>query len=75
MPAEVKKIRDDVQADPKMIVGMLNGYAGQIKHIAAVVIWDDDSFQIINDPMPLSKLAYAVAVMDRELRRGMDDPN
>ena len=73
MPAEVKKIRDDIQSDPQMIVGMLQGYVSQISHIAAVVIWDDGTFQVVNDPMPLRDFAYAATILQRELNHQMDE--
>jgi hypothetical protein len=52
MPAEVTKIRADVDATPETILGMLNGYDKRIKHIAAVVI---------------SELAWALVLFQKEL--------
>jgi len=72
MPAEVKKIRDDFPSSPKTILGMLQGHSDTIKHIAAVVIWEDGSFQMVNDPMSLSEHAYAIAIMQRALLEEMD---
>lgn len=66
MPAEVKKIRD-FPSTPELTIGMLQGHAHKIKHIAAVVVWDDDTYQMVNDPMPLSTHAFAIAVMQKKL--------
>ena len=66
MTAEVKKIRPDLDATPEMILGMLKGYDKRIKHIAAVVVWDDDSYQLVNDPMTKRDLAFALAIFQRE---------
>ena len=66
MAAEVKKIKPDMDATPEMILGMLMGYRGKIKHIAAVVVWEDDSYQLVNDPMEKRDLAWALAIFQRE---------
>lgn len=67
MLAKVEKIRDDIDSTPDMILGMLNGHSGQIKHIAAMVVWDDGSYQLVHDAMEKRDLAWALALFQREL--------
>lgn len=66
MSAKIKKIRPDIESTPQMILGMLNGHSSQIKHIAAVIVWDDDSYQLVNDVMTKRDLAFALAIFQRE---------
>lgn len=72
MPAQVVKIRSDDKSTPETILGMLLGHRDTIKHIVAVVIWDDDSYQMVNDSIALSEHAFAIAMMQRALFREMD---
>ena len=67
----IKKI-NDFPSSPELIIGMLAGYAKTIKHIAAVVIWEDGTFQMVNDSMSLSDHAFAIAVLQRALLAEMD---
>lgn len=64
---QVVKIRPEVQSTPEMLLGMLLGQSRRIKHIAAIILWDDDSSQLVNDPMQVSDLAWAHAIMRFEL--------
>lgn len=66
MSAVVKKIRPDMDSSPEIILGMLQGHSKQIKHIAAVVIWEDDSCQLVNDPMPKRDMAWLLAAFQKE---------
>ena len=66
MPAELKKINPAMDSTPEMLLGMLLGYRHRIKHLAAVVIWDDDSYQLINDPMTKRDMAWSLAVFQKE---------
>lgn len=66
MSAEIKKIRPEIESTPQMILGMLNSYSPQIKHIAAVIVWDDDSYQLVNNVMTKRDLAFALAIFQRE---------
>lgn len=66
MSAVIKKIRADMDSTPEIILGMLQSYRKQIKHITAVVIWEDDSCQLINDPMPKRDMAWLLATFQKE---------
>ena len=57
-----------------MLLGMLIGHSAKIRHINAVVIWDDDSYQVVNDRMKLGEQAFALIVMLRSLLADMDAP-
>ena len=72
MPAEIRKIRPDIESTPEMIIGMLASHGKKIKNIAAVVFWDDDSVQFVNNSMSLRDEAYALAIFQRQL---MEDLN
>jgi hypothetical protein len=66
MPATVEKIRPDINATPETMLGMLRGHAGKIKHIAAVVVWEDESYQLVHDSMKKSDPAFALAIFQRQ---------
>lgn len=66
MSAKLVKIRPDVDSTPEMLLGMLMGHKTKIKHIVAVVVWDDDSNQLVHDAMLKSDLAFALAVFQRD---------
>ncbi len=67
MNAEVKKIRADVESTPEMVLGMLNGHSGRMKSLCAIVVWDDDSYQVVHNAMQLKDLTYGLALFQREV--------
>ena len=73
MPAEVIKIDPKQKSSPTTILGMLLGHNEQIKHIAAVIIWENGDYQMVNDQMTLSEHAFATMVMQRALLKEMGD--
>lgn len=73
MAAVVKKIRPDINATPEMLLGMMLGYVDQIKEFAGVIIWDDDSVQVVNTPMKMKELSYCATAFQLELFDQMRD--
>lgn len=71
MPAEIKKIRDDMASSPEHLLGMLMGYRSQIKNIVAIVEWDDESFQLVNNAMKHRDLAFASAILQATLAKAL----
>lgn len=67
MAAEVKKIRADLESTPEMVLGMLNGHGRRIKSLCAIIIWDDDSYQLVHNAMPLKDMAYGLALFQKEV--------
>jgi len=67
MAGKVVKIRPDIDSTGATVAGMLAGHAAQVKHIMAVVIWEDDSYQVVNDPQPRSQMAFAITVLQKRL--------
>jgi len=66
MAAEIKKIKPEMDSTPEMILGMLMTHRDKIKHIAAMVVWDDDSAQLVNDPMPHRDMAWLLATFQQQ---------
>lgn len=72
---QVTKIRPDVDSTPATLLGMLQGHADRIKRVIAVVVWDDDSYQVVNTKLAHSEHVFAAFVMNQELLRELDREN
>jgi hypothetical protein len=77
MAAKVVKINSNFSSTPQTLLGMLLGHADKIKGIGAVIIWDDDTYQMVNIPMKHSEHAMMIQIMQRALwqewNEGSDD--
>lgn len=67
MIAKVHKIRPDMDSNAQTILGMVNASSEQIKHIAAIVVWENGDYQLVHDAMKKSELAYAFAIFQKEI--------
>lgn len=67
MPATVEKINKDQAATPKTLLGMLVGCSDRITQVVAVVTYDDGTCQLVNNGMKQRDLAFAAAVIQREI--------
>ena len=68
MSAEIIKFDKSVPTDPRTFLGMLISHADKIRGIVGVVIWDDDTFQVVNTVIPHSSHAFAAFLINEALR-------
>lgn len=69
---EIHKIRPDMPSDPALIIAMLMQHRKRIKHIAAIVVWDDDSYQLCHDAMKKSEMAYSLVLFQKTVMEDID---
>ena len=70
---KVLKIRPDVDSTPATLLGMMQGHSARIKKLIAVVVWDDDSYQVVNTKLQHSEHAFAAFMMEQALKKELEE--